>query len=126
MMASEPQPPSWQGVYQPKPPYQHRQPMQARWEGVGVGAYRRTSLQMIPPNRRPIIHRIKRRHLINPHRRHLQPPRHLVHDAQAREAVLPLPEVEQGHDGGFLVLRRVAFEDFGDEFFAEVVEFEGD
>lgn len=71
---------------------------------------------MKPPDRIPVVHRVERRHLVHAHGRHLQDARHLIHDADARETVLPLPEVEQGHHGRFLVLRRVAFEDLGDEF----------
>jgi len=81
---------------------------------------------MIPPHRITIIHSIKRRHLINPHWRHLQQPCHLVHDADAREAVLPLAQVQQGHDGGFFVLAGVSRQHFLDELFILGVEFEGD
>ena len=81
---------------------------------------------MIPPHRITIIHSIKRRHLINPHWRHLQQPCHLVHDADAREAVLALPEVQQRHDGGFLVLAGVSGQHFLDELLILGVELEGD
>lgn len=64
---------------------------------------------MKPPNRITIIHGIKSSHLINAHRRHFQHPRNLIHDADAREAVLALAEVEEGHDGCFFVLGGVAF-----------------
>lgn len=81
---------------------------------------------MKPAHWIPIIHGIKCRHLIDAHGWHLQYPGHLVHDADAGKAMLPLPEVEQGHHGRFLVLRRVAFEDFGDESLVEGGELERD
>ena len=40
--------------------------------------------------------------------------------------MLPLAEVEEGHHGGFFVLRGVAFEDFGDELLVDFIEFEED
>ena len=40
--------------------------------------------------------------------------------------MLSLPEIQQGHHGSFLVLGRVAFEDFGDEFLVDGIELEGD
>lgn len=80
---------------------------------------------MEPPNRIAVVHRIERRHLIDPHRRHLQYPSHLVHHTNAREAVLALAEIEQGHNGGFLVLGRVARENFFDELLILSIEFEG-
>ena len=40
--------------------------------------------------------------------------------------MLTLAEVEEGHDGGFLVLWRVAFQDFSDEALILSCEFEGD
>jgi hypothetical protein len=52
----------------------------------------------------PIVHGVERGHLVHAHRRHLQQPSDLVHDADAREAVLPLAEVEQWHDSRLLVL----------------------
>lgn len=88
--------------------------------------YRRANLDMKPAYRIPIIHCIKRSHLVHAHRRHLQYPRHLVHDADAREAVLSLPKVQQRHHGRFLVLARVAAEDLGDELLILRVELEGD
>lgn len=80
---------------------------------------------MEPPNRIAVVHRIERRHLIDPHRRYLQYPSHLVHHTNAREAVLALAEIEQGHNGGFLVLGRVARENFFDELLILSIEFEG-
>jgi len=40
--------------------------------------------------------------------------------------VLALAQVQQGHDGGLLVLGRVALEDLIDEFEVLLVELEGD
>ncbi len=74
----------------------------------------------------PIIHRIKRRNLIHPHRRHLQNPRHLIHDTQATEACLSLSEIEQWHHGRFLVLWWVARQDLLDDGLVGGGEGEGD
>ena len=81
---------------------------------------------MEPPHRLTIIHCIESSNLVHAHGRHLQYSRDLVHDADAREAMLPLTEIEQWHHGGFFVLRRVALEDLGDEVLVDGVEFEGD
>jgi len=40
--------------------------------------------------------------------------------------MLPLTQVEEGHNGGFFVLRGIAFEDLGDELLVDRIEFEGD
>lgn len=40
--------------------------------------------------------------------------------------MLALSKVEQRHDSGFLVLRRIAFENLVDDFFVLGAEFEGD
>ena len=40
--------------------------------------------------------------------------------------MLALAEVQEGHDGCFLVLGRVAFEDFGDDLLIGVVEGKGE
>lgn len=40
--------------------------------------------------------------------------------------MLSLAKIEQGHHGGFLVLWRIAFQDFGDEFLVYGVELEWD
>lgn len=73
----------------------------------------------------PVVHGVEGGHLIHPHGRHLQYPRHLVHHADAGEAVLSLAQVEQRHDRGFLVLARVAAEHFLDELLVDVIELEG-
>ena len=81
---------------------------------------------MVLPHGIPIIHRIKRRHLINSHRRHLQNPRHLVHHAQTSKSSLSLAEVEKWHNGGFLVLGWVARQDLFDDGLVLGGELEGD
>lgn len=40
--------------------------------------------------------------------------------------MLPLAEIEEGHDGRFFILRGVTFQDFCDEFFVDGVELERD
>lgn len=79
------------------------------------GTYSSANLNMIFPNRIPIIHRIKSRHLIDSHRRHLEDSRNLIHDAQARKTCLALTEIEKWHHSGFLVLWWVAGEDLFDD-----------
>lgn len=81
---------------------------------------------MKPPHRIPVVHRVEGCHFVDPHGRHLQPSCHFVHDADAGEAVLALAEIEEGHHGGFFVLRGVAFEDLVDELVVDLVEGEGD
>ena len=73
-----------------------------------------------------VVHGVEGGDFVDAHRRHLQPAGDFVHHGDGGEAVLALAEVEEGHDGGLFVLRWVAFEDFGDEFFIGGVEFEGD
>lgn len=76
-------------------------------------------------HRIPVIHGVECRHLIDPHGRHLQDPRYLIHDTDAREPMLPLSKVEDRHDGGLLVLGGVPAEDLLDEFIILGSEFEG-
>lgn len=80
---------------------------------------------MISPDRVAVVHGVERRNLIHTHRRHLQDPRHLVHDADAREAVLPLAQVQQGHDGSFLVLAGIPRQHFLHELLILGIELEG-
>lgn len=81
---------------------------------------------MIPPNRSSIVHSIESCNFVDSHRRHFQYLCHLIHNTDTREAMLPLTQVEEGHDGGFFVLRGIAFEDLGDELLVDRIEFEGD
>lgn len=87
--------------------------------------HRRAALHMESAHGIPIVHSIESSHLIHTHRRHLQQPRHLIHDTDAGKAVLALSEVEQRHYGGFLVLAGVSAEDLLDELLILCVEFEG-
>ncbi len=91
---------------------------------MALGTYRGAHLDMELPYRLAVVHGVKSRNLIDPHGRHLQPACNFVHDADAGEAVLALAEIEEGHHGGFFVLGGITFEDFGNEFFIGVVEFE--
>ena len=88
--------------------------------------YCSAGLNVISPHWLSVVHRVESGDLVNPHRGHLQLSRHLVHDADACPAVLPLTEVEKRHHGCFFVLRRVAGEDLFDKGFILGVEFEGD
>ena len=66
-------------------------------------------------HRVPVVHCVESRNLVDTHGGHLEYPRHLVHDADAAEAVLALSEVKQRHYGRLLVLRGVPRDDFLDE-----------
>jgi len=123
-MASEPQPPSWQGVYSLSA-LPSQSACLARREDFG-DTYGCADLQVVLPNWCAVVHGVERGHLIHAHRRHLQDPRDLVHNAQAREAGLALPEVEQRHHGRLLVLWGVAGEDLFDERIVLLAELEGD
>ena len=74
----------------------------------------------------PVVHGVEGGDLVDAHGGHLEEAGDLVHDADGGEAVLTLAEVEEGHDGGLLVLRRVALEDLGDDGLILGVELEGD
>lgn len=80
-----------------------------------VGTHRGADLDMEAAHGGPVIHGVEGGHLVDAHGGHLQDARHLVHDADAGEAVLALAEVENGHHGGLLVLGRVAGENGLDE-----------
>lgn len=77
-------------------------------------------------NRRSIVHSIERGNLIDSHWRHLQYPRNLVHDTQARKSMLPLTQIQNWHNSGFLVLWGVSLEDLVDELVVLLRELEGD
>lgn len=81
---------------------------------------------MITTNGRAVVHGVKGSNLINTHRRHLQQTSNLIHDADARETVLSLTEIQQGHDGRLLVLWGVSAQDLFDELLIGGIEFEGD
>lgn len=76
-------------------------------------------------HRRPVVHGIERSDLVNSHGGHLQDARHLVHDADAGEAVLALAQVQDRHHGGLFVLGRVALQDLGDNGLVLGGELEG-
>jgi hypothetical protein len=76
-------------------------------------------------NRVPVVHGVESGHLVHAHWGHLQEARNLIHDADACEAVLALSQVEQWHDGGLLVLRRVAGEDLLNELLILCGKLEG-
>ena len=73
-----------------------------------------------------VVHGIEGGDLVDAHGGHVEEARHLVHDADAGEAVLALAEVEEGHHSRLLVLRRVPLEDFGDDGLVGRRELEGD
>lgn len=74
----------------------------------------------------PVVHCVESRNLVYTHRRHFQDPGDLIHNADARETVLSLSEIEKRHHGRLLVLRGVPGEDLVDEFLILGCEFEGD
>jgi hypothetical protein len=74
----------------------------------------------------PVVHGVERRDLVHTHGRHLEEARNLVHDADAAEAVLALAKIQQGHDGGLLVLRGVAGDNLLDELLILLRELEWD
>ena len=90
-------------------------------EGV---SYRCASLQVESPDGGPVVHGVEGGDLVDSHGWHLQYPRHFVHHTDAREAMLPLPKVEEWHHGGFLILGWVAFEDLVDQLLADGGELE--
>lgn len=73
-----------------------------------------------------VVHGVKSRDFVNTHWWHLEQARDFVHHADAGEAVLSLAEIEERHDGGLFVLRRVAGEDLFDELLILGVELEWD
>jgi hypothetical protein len=74
---------------------------------------------------RAVVHGVEGGDLVDAHGGHLEEAGDFVHDADRGEAVLALAEVEEGHDGGFFVLRRVALEDLGDDGLVGGGELEG-
>jgi hypothetical protein len=73
-----------------------------------------------------VVHGVESGNLVDAHGGHFQSAGDLVHDADTAETVLALAKVEQGHDGGLLVLRRVSAEDFLNELLVLGIESEGD
>ena len=119
-MASEPQPPSWQGVWKDK------SVTTCAVDQGGSGIDRGACLEMEPADRRPVVQCVKGGDLVDTHWGHLQDPSDFIHNANTREAMLPLSQVKKRHYGRFLVLRGIAFEDLIDELLADGVELERD
>lgn len=121
-MTSEPQPPSWQGVYT----------LDVSINGLGKGgqagwcSYGCAGLNKELSDRGTVVHGVERGDFVNTLGRHLEQAGDLVHDADAGEAVLALAEVEDGHDGSLLVLRGVSLEDLFDDGLVLLVKLERD
>jgi hypothetical protein len=106
-----------QGVYKLQP------------ESVRTGTvqtYRCANLNVELAGRIPVVHGVESGDLVYTHWWHLQYPRNLVHDADASEAVLALAEIEEWHNGGLLVLGRVARDNLLDELLVLRGELEWD
>ena len=88
--------------------------------------YSRAGLDEELANRCPVVHGVEGGDLVDTLGRHFETAGDLVHDADAGEAVLALTEIEKGHNGGLLVLGRVALEDLGNDGLVLLVELEGD
>ena len=73
-----------------------------------------------------VVHGVEGGDLVDAGGGHLEQAGDLVHDANGGEAVLALAEVEQGHDGGLLVLRRVPLQDLRDHRLVRRAELERD
>lgn len=87
----------------------------------------RANLDKVCTDRLTVEHGVEGGDLVNAHSWHLQQLRDVVHDANTCPAlVLALAEVEQGNDGGFLVLGRVPCNDLLGTLHVFGVEFEGD
>jgi hypothetical protein len=72
-----------------------------------------------------VVHGVECRNLIDTHWRHLQYPRNLIHDTQARKSMLSLSKIEYGHDCRLFVLGRVSLEDLVNELVVLLGELEG-
>lgn len=93
---------------------------------VRLRAYRGADLHEELADGCAVVHGVEGGDLVDAHGRHLEDARDLVHDADGGEAVLALAQVEDGHDGGLLVLRRVALEQLDDDGLVLRRELEGD
>ena len=87
---------------------------------------RSATLYVEASHRCTVVHGVECGDLVDSHGRHFQDARHFVHDADAGEAMLSLPEVEQRHHCRFLVLARVSAQDLLDELLICSVELERD
>jgi hypothetical protein len=90
------------------------------------GEYRCADLDVELAHGGAVVHGVEGGDLVDAHGRHLEDACHLVHDADAGEAMLPLTQVQNGHHGGLLVLRRVPLEDLGDDSLIGGCELERD
>lgn len=86
--------------------------------------HRCANLEVISADGGSVVHGVEGSHFIDAHWWHFQYPGNLIHDADAREAVLALSEVEERHHGGLFVLGRVSGEDLLDELLILRSEFE--
>jgi hypothetical protein len=91
-----------------------------------ISTYRCADLHVELARGIPVVHGIEGGDFVDTHWRHLQYPRNLVHDADARESMLALSEIEERHDGGLLVLGRVPGDNLLDKLLVLGGEFEGD
>jgi hypothetical protein len=78
-------------------------------------AYGSADLDKVLADGLAVVHGVEGCDFVNAHGGHLQHAGDLVHDADAGETVLALTKVQQGHDGGLLVLGRVTLEDLIDD-----------
>lgn len=123
---SLPQPPSWQGVYG-RLVFAFSGVHSIPKAGIRIeNPYRSANLNKILAHWFAVVHGIESGNLVDAHRRHLQQPCNLIHDADTSVTMLALAQIEKGHDGGLLVLRGVALEDLIDEFEVLLGELEGD
>jgi len=72
-------------------------------------------LDKVLADRLAVVHGVEGRDFVNAHRGNLEHASNLIHDADTSVAVLALAKVEQGHDGGLLVLGRITLKDLIDE-----------
>jgi hypothetical protein len=89
-------------------------------------AYGRADLDKVLADGLAVVHGVECCDFVNAHGGHLEHAGDLVHDADAGETMLALAKVEQGHDGGLLVLGRVALEDLIGDLEVLLGELEGE
>jgi hypothetical protein len=73
-----------------------------------------------------VVHGVEGGNLVDAHWGHFEETSNLVHDANAGKSVLTLAEIEDGHDGGLLVLGRITLQDLGNDLLILGVELERD
>ena len=91
-----------------------------------LGAYGGADLHKVLADGLAVVHGVEGCDLVDAHWGHLENAADLIHDADAGEAVLALAKVEQGHDGGLLVLGRIPLEDLIDDLEVLLGELERD